>query len=68
MTIADLVESHRCGLTSILHAIQDLQQFHLIQYVADTHTIELTEPGSRTATAVQANTIRDSADAHLLEG
>ena len=57
--------STRAGLTRLLHAVRDLREFHLVEFLPGTGRIALTAPGSDAATAVRGNDIR-SAAARLL--
>jgi hypothetical protein len=66
LTVPDLLTSTRARLTELLHAIQDLQQFHLVEFLSDSHTVQLTSTGSRTATACHAQEIRSAASERLL--
>ena len=59
--IADVLTGVRGELTRLLHALRDLQQFHLVEYDADTRRIALTASGAETATAVKGNDIRVAA-------
>jgi hypothetical protein len=44
-----------------LHALQDIQQFHLIEFESETGLVRLTGMGSRAAVASSANEIRTAA-------
>jgi len=59
--------STRAKLTPLLRAIQDLQQFHLIEYASDTNCLRLTPVGARTASTDRGEEIRAAA-ARALEG
>ena len=67
LAIPDLLSSTRAGLTRLLHAIRDLQQFQLIEFLPEGNLVGLTGAGSKTATAVKSNEIRSSASRLLKE-
>ena len=58
--------STRAKLTPLLHAIQDLQQFRLVEFAPDTNCVRLTPVGARTAFNNRGEEIRAAAPA--LEG
>jgi len=61
LTVADLLEHTHVGLTAALRAIRDLREFRLVEFVGDDNRVQLTDPGSRTATVLSKADIRQSA-------
>ena len=51
--IPDVLKCAPGGLTRILRALRDLQQFHLIEYDAEARRVGLTPAGAEAATALK---------------
>ena len=65
MTIPDLLESTGAPLTQVLHALQDVRHFQLVEFVETDCTVQLTATGSQAATVVAKEAIQREAN-HLL--
>ena len=66
-SIPDLIESTQAGLTPVLHALQTIKDFRLVDFVGEGDLVQLTASGSRTVTVVQKHDIKEQA-ARMLEG
>jgi hypothetical protein len=62
LTIPDLLAATRVRLTPLLQALQDAERFHLVEFVGDERTVQLTAVGGKTAHAAGKNELRDEAE------
>ena len=61
-TIPDLLTHTEARLVDLLHALQDVREFRLVEFVGDDNRIRLTAVGDRTATVLSKQDIRREAD------
>ena len=65
-SIAQLLEATNVGLTPLLGALRNVQEFRLIEFVGEGELVQLTQSGHRTVTVVQKDDIRREAARKLL--
>jgi hypothetical protein len=67
-SIPQLLADTHLGLSPVLHALQTLREFRLVNFVGDPgdETVEVTQSGAETVAVVRRNHIRDEA-ARLLQ-
>ena len=67
-SVPQLLAETQLKLSDVLHALQSLRDFRLINFVGEPgeETVEVTRSGANAATAIRSNDIRKEA-AHLLE-
>ena len=65
-SIPDLIESTGAGLSDLLHSLQSVRDFRLVEFVGEGEMVQLTRAGSQTVTVLQKDGMRREA-ARLLE-
>ena len=60
-SIGDVLTATRAGVSPLLSALQDLEEFRLVEYSPEDNRVSLTGSGAPAATAVAANGIRAAA-------
>ena len=60
-SIPDLVAATGVGLSPVLHALKDVRDFRLVEFVGDDDNVQLTATGNRTAGVLRKNGIREHA-------
>jgi len=66
-SIPDLIEATGAGLTPVLHALQTVRDFRLVEFATEGDLVTLTATGNKTVTVVQKESIRRQAS-RMLEG
>ena len=62
LTIPDLLTHAEARLVDLLHALQDVREFRLVEFVGDENRVQLTAVGDRTATVLSKQDIRREAE------
>ena len=65
LPIPELLERTSAPLAKMLHALQDLREFRLVEFVGDDDRVQLTPVGGRTATVLGKAAIRRNVAAVL---